>query len=483
MKRGAEAVKAEKRIKKALKRGSSNPADSHPLVKALIEHNTQLPPSPRYYSAGTGDFILRDIPPYPYVHKSYAKGRQVNRRLLDVLTSEFKTYPRMYYKEALRDGRVTINGFPVDPEYVIKGQDVMCHLVHRHEPPVSASIRLIDSAPGWIAVDKPPCLPIHPCGSYHFNSLIHTIADLHPDLCGGGDNRNPSGLFGVHRLDRLTSGVVVIATDRPTAAVLGKEVQGRSVDKWYLARVTGRWPGSPDKTDGLVGKVHESFKNKEEVVELKMTVVDAPIAVVDIKKGSYCCGTPSERLAQRRQFDPDCSEQDDAKSALTEVCALSYDSDTDNTVVLCHPRTGRTHQIRLHLQYMGHPISNDPNYGGALDTCGASGDDDNSLMRSCTVKECQALTGSGQVITDVLGDFDKMNDWIKATCPLCAREIDVLEARESRSRGIYLHAWRYKFDCGVDVVGNVPMWAEGELEDEGKLKRVEWKDGEWVELA
>lgn len=110
--------------------------------------------------------------------------------------------------------------------------------MHRHEPPVlNLPVKILHSRlPGVVAVNKPATIPVHPSGRYRRNSLMGILAkeagllDLHV----------------IHRLDRLTSGIVLFATDNGTAARLGSLFASREVEKVYLAKVMGAGPEEPE---------------------------------------------------------------------------------------------------------------------------------------------------------------------------------------------------------------------------------------------
>jgi tRNA pseudouridine32 synthase/23S rRNA pseudouridine746 synthase len=135
----------------------------------------------------------------------------------------------------------------------------------------------------------------------------------------------------VHRLDRDTSGVILTARTKPAAAFLGKAMMGRRVKKTYLAIVA---PGAPDPREGAIDA---SLRRVEQGREAYMRVCEA--------------------------------DHPDAESAYTRYRTLSS-SDLAALLELS-PRTGRMHQLRVHLGSIGRPIAGDARYGGALALAGA----------------------------------------------------------------------------------------------------------------
>ncbi|XP_068961849.1 pseudouridylate synthase RPUSD2 isoform X2 [Petaurus breviceps papuanus] len=191
-----------------------------------------------------------------------------------------------------------------------KDNDFLQNTVHRHEPPVTAEpIRLLAENDEVVVVDKPSSIPVHPCGRFRHNTVIfilgkeHRLKELHP----------------LHRLDRLTSGVLMFAKTAAVSERIHEQVRDRQLEKEYVCRVEGEFPA-------------EDVTCKE------------PILVVSYKVGLCRVdprGKPCETVFQR----------------------LSYNG--HSSVVRCRPLTGRTHQIRVHLQFLGHPIINDPIYNTA----------------------------------------------------------------------------------------------------------------------
>lgn len=254
---------------------------------------------------------LRKVRPYYFDFRTYCKGRWVGRSLLQVFSSEFRAQPLASYEAAARAGRLHLNEEPVrDLSTELKDNDFLRNTVHRHEPPVTAEpVRLLAENEDMVVVDKPSSIPVHPCGRFRHNTVIfilgkeHQLKELHP----------------LHRLDRLTSGVLMFAKTAAVSERIHEQVRDRQLEKEYVCRVEGEFPA-------------EEVTCKE------------PILVVSYKVGVCrvdARGKPCETVFQR----------------------LSYNG--HSSVVRCRPLTGRTHQIRVHLQYLGHPILNDPIYNSA----------------------------------------------------------------------------------------------------------------------
>uniref|UniRef100_A0A8C2VL65 Pseudouridylate synthase RPUSD2 n=1 Tax=Chinchilla lanigera TaxID=34839 RepID=A0A8C2VL65_CHILA len=296
----ADAGKRKKRRGAAGERVVPPPKKRRTGVSFGDEHFAET----SYYFEGG----LRKVRPYYFDFRTYCKGRWVGHSLLHVFSTEFRAQPLAYYEAAVRAGRLHLNEQPVhDLSVLLKDNDFLRNTVHRHEPPVTAEpVRLLAENEDVVVVDKPSSIPVHPCGRFRHNTVIfilgkeHQLKELHP----------------LHRLDRLTSGVLMFAKTAAVSERIHEQVRDRQLEKEYVCRVEGEFPA-------------EEVTCKE------------PILVVSYKVGVCRVdpqGKPCETLFQR----------------------LSYNG--HSSVVRCRPLTGRTHQIRVHLQFLGHPILNDPIY-------------------------------------------------------------------------------------------------------------------------
>ncbi|KZV96732.1 pseudouridine synthase [Exidia glandulosa HHB12029] len=254
---------------------------------------------------------LKKVRPYWHPYRTNAKERWLGREMLELISSEFRDRSVEYYRYALEAGVTTVNGKPATPDLIVKNGDRIENIVHRHEPPVTATpVRIlhVDKEREFIVVDKPGSIPVHATGRYFKNSLVEIL-------------RNEHGIpkpYTVNRLDRLTSGLMIIATSAARARILCDEFLNKAIKKEYIARCIGCFP------EGEV-------------------VCDQPMLTVDRQMGLNIVHS-------------------DGKPAKTIFTRLFYDPKTDSSVLHCQPVTGRSHQIRVHLQYLGYPIANDPVY-------------------------------------------------------------------------------------------------------------------------
>lgn len=264
-------------------------------------------------SEGAGYIIdgrLRRVPAYFFTYLTYCKMRWRDRKLLDIFVNEFRDRDAEFYKRAIGSGQVTINKKGANLDTIVRNGDLISHRCHRHEPSVSSQpIKIVFEDENIIAIDKPSGIPVHPTGRYRFNTITKIFQHefgrvVHP----------------CNRLDRLTSGLMFLGKNAKGADGFVQQIRDRSVKKEYLARVIGKFPLEKD------------------------IAVDVPLITVSPKLGLNII------------------DKDNGKEATTIFNRVSYDCDTNTSIVKCQPLTGRTHQIRVHLQYLGHAIANDPIY-------------------------------------------------------------------------------------------------------------------------
>ncbi|CAH0556793.1 unnamed protein product [Brassicogethes aeneus] len=250
---------------------------------------------------------LRKVYPYYFTFTTFTKGRWVGERILDVFAREFRAHPAEEYERCIQAGTLTVNYEKVPTDYKLKHNDLLANIVHRHEVPVTSQpITIVHMDEDIVVVNKPASIPVHPCGRYRHNTVVFILAKEY----------NLKNLRTIHRLDRLTSGLLLFGRSPKKARQMEHQIRNRLVMKEYVCRVEGEFP--------------------DEIIECK-----EPIEVVSYKIG-VCKVSPKGK---------DCN---------TIFQKLGFNGKT--SIVLCKPKTGRMHQIRVHLQYLGYPVVNDPLY-------------------------------------------------------------------------------------------------------------------------
>nr|XP_023021176.1 uncharacterized protein C18B11.02c-like [Leptinotarsa decemlineata] len=250
---------------------------------------------------------LRKVYPYYFTFTTFTKGRWVGEKILDIFSREFRAHPAEEYERCIEAGTLTVNYEKVPTDYKLKHNDLLANIVHRHEVPVTSQpIAIVHMDEDIVVVNKPASIPVHPCGRYRHNTVVFILAKEY----------NLKNLRTIHRLDRLTSGLLLFGRTPKKARQMEHQIRNRLVLKEYVCRVEGEFP--------------------DEVIECNQ-----PIEVVSYKIGV-------------------CKVSPKGKDCTTLFQKLGYNGKT--SIILCKPKTGRMHQIRVHLQYLGHPVVNDPLY-------------------------------------------------------------------------------------------------------------------------
>jgi 23S rRNA pseudouridine1911/1915/1917 synthase len=230
---------------------------------------------------------------------------------------------RARVQRLIGEGRVTVNGAPAKASARLEGgEQVLIDF-----PPVQSTeivpeemaldIRYEDQE--ILVINKAAGIVVHPSPGHHSGTLVNGVLAHCPELKGVGGQRRP-GI--VHRLDKDTSGLIVVAKSDSALHYMQEQFRNRSVKKRYLALVHGLF----QKGDALI---------------------DAPIGRDPLDRKKMSVIAPGASASSR--------------PAQTKVGFLQRYADA--TLLQCQPRTGRTHQIRVHLAFAGYPIVGDKVYG------------------------------------------------------------------------------------------------------------------------
>lgn len=217
------------------------------------------------------------------------------------------------------EGGITVNGVQVTVRYQLKAGDVVGLAIEDVRPgesaePVELPLSIIYEDDDLVICNKPPFMPTHPSHGHHYDTLANALAFYY------AKQGRPFVFRPVNRLDRNTSGVVMVAKHARAASMMYTEMLNRQMEKEYLAVVEGEITGT-----GVVDK------------SLRRT---------------------AESIIVREVCDDDA---EGAQSALTEYRAVYTKNGL--TLVELSPKTGRTHQLRVHMASLGHPILGDGLYG------------------------------------------------------------------------------------------------------------------------
>ena len=255
-------------------------------------------------------------------HRVIATDGQVPLRVDKFLMNFIENATRNKLQQAAKAGNVLVNDVPVKSNHKVKPKDVV-RIVLAHPPHENLlvaediPIDIVYEDDSLMVVNKPAGMVVHPGhGNYSgtlVNGLIHHVENLPTN-----SNERP-GL--VHRIDKDTSGLLVVAKTEFAMTHLSKQFFDRTTNRKYLALV---WGNIEDDEGTIEGNIGRSFKNR-----LQMDV---------FREGDY------------------------GKHAVTHYKVV--ERFTYVTLVECKLETGRTHQIRAHFKYIGHTLFNDERYGG-----------------------------------------------------------------------------------------------------------------------
>lgn len=224
----------------------------------------------------------------------------------------------MKHLKFTQDG-ILVNGERVTVRYVLSEGDIVTLAIEDRESapikPVNLPIDILYEDTEMVVPAKPADMPTHPSHDHYEDTVANALAFRY------ASHGTPFVFRPVNRLDRNTSGLLLVARNRPSAARMAQAMRDGNIHKSYLAVLDGEW----EMTEG---------------------VIDA------------CLHRTADSIIVREVCSPDAP---DADTARTEYRVLARAN--GHTLVEAKPITGRTHQLRVHFAYMGHPITGDDLYG------------------------------------------------------------------------------------------------------------------------
>jgi 23S rRNA pseudouridine1911/1915/1917 synthase len=260
-------------------------------------------------------------------HRLVVEKGQFLLRIDKYLISRLPNTSRNRIQLAAENGSILVNAKPVKSSYKVKPGDVIS-IVMAHPPrdielypdPIDLDIVFEDDV--LVLINKPPGLVVHPGFGHYRGTLVNALVHhMYPDLDGkpiASESVRP-GL--VHRIDKNTSGLIVMAKTEQALSHLAKQFFDRTIERKYVALV---WGDFKEDAGTITGHVARSIADRK---------------IMDVF--------------------PDGLH---GKHAITHWKVLERFGYV--TLVECKLETGRTHQIRVHMKYIGHPLFNDDTYGG-----------------------------------------------------------------------------------------------------------------------
>ncbi len=243
-------------------------------------------------------------------------GRRLDQYLAGNLSGELS---RSYIQKLIKDGQIRVNGETTKSNHKLKeAEKITVDIPPPSRPdtkPENIPLTIVYEDEHLMVVDKPAGMVVHPAAGNFSGTLVNALLYHSSHLAGIGGELKP-GI--VHRLDRGTSGLIVVAKTDKAHHSLAEQFKSHKVKKKYLAVVKGK-------------------------VELDRGIIDEPIG---------------RNLRQRKKMEV---VQAGGKSAVTNYEVVKRFKAF--TLVEISPTTGRTHQIRVHMSYLGYPIIGDTEYG------------------------------------------------------------------------------------------------------------------------
>lgn len=241
-------------------------------------------------------------------------GMRIDKYLLDKLDIS-----RNKIQKLINDNNILVNGKSVKASYIVRVDDLIeCDFLYKEKIdilPEDIPLDIVYEDDDLLVVNKPSGMVVHPAVGNYSHTLVNALMYHCNNLSQVNGVIRP-GI--VHRIDADTSGLLLVAKNDMAHVDLAKQISEKSVKREYITLVDG-------------------------VIKEDTATIDAPIGR-DVKNRKKMCVTA-----------------DNSKDAITNIRVIERYK--NSTLITCSLLTGRTHQIRVHMNYIGHSVINDPVYG------------------------------------------------------------------------------------------------------------------------
>jgi len=238
---------------------------------------------------------------------------------LDMYLAEYlQDFSRSRLQAEIKKGNVIVNSVETKPSYTIKSGDIIEVNIQDNKvviEPEDIPLKIVYEDENMLVVNKPSGMLTHPTSIETSGTLVNALLYKYGENLSNINGEFRRGIL--HRLDRNTSGLLMVAKNNKAHEFLVEKMKNKEIDKRYYAVVKG-------------------------VIDRDEFIINEPIGR-NIKQPQKMCVTP------------------DGKESVSEVKVLERFKDA--TLIEVHLVTGRTHQIRVHLSFIGHPVFNDTLYG------------------------------------------------------------------------------------------------------------------------
>ena len=259
-----------------------------------------------------------------------AGAEDTGRRIDAALAAAFPELTRSFAQQLLAEGRVLCNGRSVAKSARLTQGDALCVSLPDAQPveiiPQDIPLDIVYEDSSLLVVNKPKGMVVHPAAGNYTGTLVNALLYHCGDSLSGINGEIRPGI--VHRIDKDTSGLLIVAKNDTAHRHLAEQIKAHSFTREYEAIVYGH------------------FKERQ-------FTVDAPI-------GRH----KTDRIKM-------CVTEENSRHAVTHVQVLAEYPGFSH--IRCRLETGRTHQIRVHMAYMGHPVVGDPVYAPGRPDCGVQG--------------------------------------------------------------------------------------------------------------
>ena len=267
----------------------------------------------------------REMSPPRHMEKIIIKKEQIGERIDKFLAKEFFSYSRGEIIKKIKNGEILVNAKKIKPSHMlIEGDVVKIKNFSKEKSNTLAAnkkipLQILFKDKNIIVINKQAGIQVHPSHNEKINTIVNALINNFPEVINVHDDSAEGNLRPgiVHRLDKDTSGVMVIARNKKAFNELKKEFKDRTIEKIYLAICGGTFI----EKEGIIKKpIARSANYRKQVIAKKNTKTKTRDAITNYKV-----------IKEFKNF----------------------------SLVEATPKTGRTHQIRIHLASMGHPIIGD----------------------------------------------------------------------------------------------------------------------------
>ena len=242
------------------------------------------------------------------------KGQRIDK----FLAAEYDDLSRSFIQTLIEEKKVTVNGNIVDKSYKITENDFLKIIIEEKESEIKAvamNLDVVYEDQDIIVINKNADRVVHPAPGHHDDTIVNALL-AHVDNLSAINGVKRPGI--VHRLDKDTSGLLIVAKNDKSHKELAKQFKNRTVEKYYYALIEGNLAYKKGKIDAPIGRDPQNRK----------------------------------KMAVRKRR---------SKKAISRFKII--EEFKTHTLVEVKIETGRTHQIRVHFSYLGHPVVGDKKYG------------------------------------------------------------------------------------------------------------------------